>query len=260
MWWDRSEPLEIHLSDRAVGFGPSSVQPGQWVETSGLDDSLRQVAARLSLNASLDVCRIRVWLGTGLAQPYLVPSASGVRNKHEARALAVTMASDATAIEGDVRIWIDRWRAGEATLAVAMPAHVWQGLQDVVTSQAAARDRAPRMSKVRRVAIVSIRPWWNLPFDELLADSRRDARRTGWSLSDGANTLHGVIDRGAVLEIGCDRPGPHDPTGDLLRRRLQVTWGAATQARHLFFERQASGTEARALPLGAWCQAAGDVA
>ena len=260
MWWDRSEPLEIYLSDCVVGFGATGAKPGHWNETSGLEHSLRQAAERLSPAAAPDTRRLRIWLGAGVARPYVVPASSGARSKHEARVLATAMASDATGIDGDVRLWLDHWRVGEATLAVAMPASVWQGLQAIVTTRNASRGDTPRKGRMPAMAIASVRPWWNLPFDELIAQSRSDGSRLGWSLSEGAGILHGVIDRGTVAEIGYDTPGPHDPTGDLLRRRLQVNWGAATVARHLSFERQEGGAEAQGLPVGAWREAAGSVA
>jgi hypothetical protein len=256
VWWDHSEPLEVYLSDNAVGRGTTSAAAAYWVETSGLDDSLQHVAAWLDAAAAPKVRRIRVWLSASLAWPYLVPATSGARNKREVQALATAMAHDATGIDGEVRLWLDRWRVGEPALAVAMPATVWQGLHDIVRTRNALRTTRSRKERMPAIAIVSMRPWWNLPFDGLLAESRSEANRVGWSLSDGAGILHGVVDRGSVAEIGLDRPSPHDPSGDLLRRRLQVNWGAVS-ARHLHFERHASGVGASPLPIGAWRDVSG---
>ena len=252
MWWDRSEPLEIYLSDSVAGRGATAAAPAHWVETSGLDESIRQVASWLAPPAGTGVRRVRVWLSPSLARPYLVPAGAGARNKREVQALATAMASDATGIDGEFRLWLERWRADEQTLAVAMPLSVWQGLHDVVGARNALRTTIPRNERLPAIEIVSMRPWWNLPVDSLVSESRSEASRIGWSLSDGAGILHGVVDRGSIVEIGFDRPGLHDPTGDLLRRRLQVNWGAAL-ARHLHFEQHASGAQAVLAPIGAWC-------
>jgi len=175
----------------------------------------------------------------------------------EARALATAMAPDATGVDGDVRLWLDRWRVGESTLAVAMPTRVWEGVHDIVKARNALRTTAPRKGRAPAIEIASVRPWWNLPLDALLAETRRDASRIGWSLSHGDSVSHGVVDRGGVVEIGIDRAGPRDPTGSLLRRRLQVNWGVAAAARHPAFERYPGSAEARPLPIGAWREATG---
>lgn len=259
MWWDRSEPLEVYLSDNAAGRGATAAAPAHWAETSGLDDSLQLVAGWLDPAVAPHLRRVRVWLSASLAWPYLVPAASGARNKREVQALATAMARDATGISGEVRLWLERWRIGEPTLAVAMPAAVWQGLHDVARTGTALRRTLRGKVRASAIEIVSVRPWWNLPFDALLAESRNKASRFGWTLSEGAGILHGVVDRGSVVEIGFDRPGPHDPTGDLFRRRLQVNWGVVP-GRHLRFERYASSGEASPLPIGAWRDAPGSAA
>lgn len=259
MWWDRSEPLEVYLSDNAVGRGATAAAPVHWVQTSGLDDSLRHVESWLDPATAPHLRRVRVWLSASLTWPYLVPATSGARNKREVQGLATAMAHDATGIDGEVRLWLERWRIGEPTLAVAMPVKVWQGLHDAVKAGNALRTAMRRKVRASAIEIVSMRPWWNLPFDALLAESRDDASRVGWTLSEGAGLLHGVVERGSVVEIGFDRPGLHDPTGDLFRRRLQVNWGVVP-VRHLRFERYASSGEASPLPIGAWRDASGSAA
>ncbi len=259
MWWDRSEPLEVYLSDDALGRRATAAAPAQWVETSGLDDAIRHLSAWLDPALAPDVRRVRVWLSTSLAWPYLVPAASGARNQREVQALAKAMARDATGIDEEVRLWLERWRAGEPTLAVAMPVGVWQGLHDVVKAGNALRTTMRGKVRASAIEIVSVRPWWNLPFDALLAESRNEANRIGWTLSEGAGLLHGVVDRGSVVEIGFDRPGLHDSSGDLFRRRLQVNWGVVP-ARHLCFERHAGGGEPSPLPIGAWRDVPGSAA
>jgi len=252
VWWARSEPLEVYLSDREVGLGRRGVRSSQWAETSDLSDALQQLAGWFGTPACSGVRQVRVWLSGDLARPYLVPAASGARSAREARVLATAMAADAAAFDGEVRLWLDRWRSGEPTLAVAIPAQVWQGLHEVVATWSASR------AGNAAIGIASIRPWWNMPFDELLADSRREASRLGWSLADAEGAVHGVIDKGAIVEIGYDRPGVHDPAGVLLRRRLQVNWGAISDIRHLRFERDAVGAEPSTHVVGACRDVAGN--
>jgi hypothetical protein len=258
VWWDRSEPLEVYLSDVAAGRGATATAPAHWVDTSGLDDSLKHAAAWLDPAVAPGARRVRVWLCASLARPYLVPAASGARNKREARALATAMAADASGIDGGVRIWLDRWRSGASTLAVGIPVDVWRGLHDIVEARNSLRTKMPRQQRSPATRIVSVRPWWNLPFDALLAESRGEASRIGWSLTGNDGVLHCVVDRGSVVEIGFDRPGPNDPTGRLLRRRLQMNWGVTAAMRHLVFERHASSAEPQALPIGAWRDVSGN--
>lgn len=238
MWWDRSKALEVYLSDREVGWGFPSAAPARWLDSTGLDESLQQVATRLSSGAVPAVSKLRIWLSSSLAQPFLVPAASGARNRREAHAVALAMAPDATGIGGQARVWLDRWRPGESTLVVAMPEDVWKRMHELLAA--------------RRIKIVSVRPWWNLPFDELIEECRRDAARIGWSLADGGGILHGVIDRGSVVDVGFDRPGPHDPTGGLLKRRLRVGWGDVAVTRHLTLDRQPGRTGTQTHAIGGW--------
>lgn len=260
MWWDRSELLELYLSPGAIGRAATAVGAARWTQTSDLADSIRHLGSWLDDAAAPEVRRIRVWLSGSFAWPYLVPVASGARNRREVHALATAMARDATGIEGEVRLWLDRWHVDEPTLAVAIPADVWRMLHDMADARNAARRTMPRKQRLPAIKIASVRPWWNLPFDSLLTQSRGDANRVGWSLSDGDGVVHGVVDRGSVVEIGFDRPGLHDPTGSLLRRRLQVNWGAAAAGRHLHFERDAASPEMSALPIGAWRDMSGNLA
>ena len=252
MWWDHSEPLEVYLSDNEVGCRLSSSTPVDWVDTSGSEQALQHVAAWLDGSTGLRARRVCVWLSASLAQPFLVPALSGARNKREVAALAKAMTQDATGMDGEARLWLDRWRPGDSTLAVAIPADIWKRLHDIIEAGNDVRKKTPRQLRPSRLALVSVRPAWNLPFDTLLAESRSAPGRMGWSLTDGASILHGVVDQGRVTAIGFDRHAPHDPAGTLLRRRIQVNWGLVSTSQHLVFERQAGTAETQPFPIGAW--------
>lgn len=260
MWWDRSKPAEVYLADHRVGMALAPSTAPRWFDTADLDESLQRLAVWLASEEAAGVGKLRAWLSGSLARPYLVPAASGARNPREAHALAAAMAPDATGVSGDLRVWLDRWRADRPTPAVAIAETVWQRLH---ASVAAAHDLRRDASNGRRrptLTVASVRPWWNLPVDRLLQDSRRDASRIGWSLVEGDGLLHGVIDGGQVVEIDFDRPGAHDASGDMLRRRLQANWGAGTRARDLAFDPAMAVAPASTHAIGSWRDLSGGAA
>ena len=252
MWWDRSEPLEIYLSEREIGFAHAAFAPARWSDVVEVDESMERLRFVLSTDELLAVRRIRIWLSNGLARPFLVPATSGARNAREARTLAGAMAADATGLQGPLRLWNGRWRAGEPVLAAAMEQAHWQRLQDVVEQSNQAHGLLPRNRRPPVRAITSVRPWWNLPFDDLLAQTRDDGTRVGWSLACEDGLVHGVIERGAPVEIGFDRPGAHDFGAAQLVRRLEVNWGSVDAIRHLRRARDAGGASSHRHLFGDW--------
>ncbi len=257
MWWDRSKPLEVYLSERRLGVAWRASVPATWIDSANLDEALARLGDWLSADETSGIGRVRVWLSASLARPYMMGASIGARSQREAHILATTMASDTTGLAGASRVWLDRWREDRPALAVAIPEAVWQQLHAGVALADGARARASNGLRRRSLAVASVRPWWNLPFDHLLDECRRDSSRLGWTLNEGDGLLHGVIERGQLVEIGFDRPGPHDPTGGMLRRRLQANWGSSVPVRDLVFDASTALAPGSPHAIGAWHDAVG---
>ncbi len=250
MLWARSELMEVYLSERLLGLKLPGGQGSRWIDIVDVNSAIAHLEQSIVSEDLASVGYVRVWLSSALSRPFLVPAVAGARSKREANALAIAMASEATGMDGTPRIWLDRWRADVSTMAVAMPETVWSALQGLVAGRRAWRAGAPRRRRVRELDIASVRPWWNFPLDELLAQKSSAEGAIGWSMQDEDGVLSGMIERGAVMEAGFERRTAHDPAGTLLRRRLEANWSSTAQARHLVFEREAENS----LPIGAWSE------
>ena len=240
MWWDRSELTDIYVSPTCIGLASQRAGATSWVEADGLEDGLDQLAKALTQPPVQTSKRLRVWLASALARPLMLSAASGARNREEAKSLAMMLAPDATGFDEPVRVWAGAWRKGRGGLAVVMPERAWTALHSTI-AQASTAGRA--------LALVSVRPWWNHAMDAVIAKSKQEASRIGWSLAEVGGVLHGVVDRGQPVEAGFDLPASHDVDATLLRRRLEVQWDPRASTNHLDFVRDGGVPGA---PLGGW--------
>jgi hypothetical protein len=243
VWWDRSEIAEIYLSPSCVGVASAASPVPRWIEAGDGVDAL-QAFERLLAEPPASACaRVRVWLGSTWTRPLLVPADAGARDAREATALAAMLAADAVSFDGPVLTWSAPWRRGRDTLAVVLPLDLWNDLRRVVGIVDAARrelDKRGDPTAARSLRLASVRPWWNQALDGVLADSGRATGRFGWSLVEPDGIVHGLVEDGALRQVGFDLPGAHDRGGALLRRRLEATWSAEGDPRHLDFSRAAS--------------------
>jgi hypothetical protein len=238
VWWDRSELVDVYLAPTSIGLASRLVDEVSWIETAGLNDTITRLAGALTRAPWRSCGRVRVWLGSMLARPLMLPSASGARNREEAKGLAAMLAPDATGLDGPVRVWANAWKESRGGLAVVMPASVWTALGSAIDQTRTERARTRHEDVARSLELVSVRPWWNQVMDAAIEDSARDSRCIGWSLTEGRGVVHGIVDKGSPVEVGFDLLGEHDADGSLLRRRLQVNWDSTTESRHLEFDRR----------------------
>ncbi len=255
MWWDRSELAEVYFSETCIGLRHGLGDTATWIDANGLDDGVTHLVDALTSGDLRSCGRIRVWLGAELARPLILSSGSGARTREEAKALAMMQSPDVTGIDGPVHVWANAWRKGRGGLAVIMPDAAWMALHDAIDRVCAGRASTLHKDAARSLKLASVRPWWNQVMDVVIDDSIKEHAAMGWSLAEAGGVVHGIVDNGVPVEAGFDLLGAHDGDGTLLRRRLQVNWGAMASSQHLHFMRHGDG---RAGAVGSWCPSGGE--
>jgi hypothetical protein len=220
VWWVRSRRVEVYLGSTLVGCRGLDDLTERWAEVASLDEGLARLTEWMAVAAV--PLRARVWLGSALARPFVVAADAGARDAGEASELARAVASDATGLGGELKVWLAPWRARRATLAVAIPQLLLSALEAT-----AGQRRGQR--------VVSVRPWWNQVLDDAIERSRGQARSIGWSLTEPDGLVQGRLDAGQVVEAGFEAPRVHDPGGTMSRRRLQIGWGEIDLVEHFAF-------------------------
>lgn len=220
MLWVRSRSIEVYLSPTTVGCRGLDDSGDRWAQVASLEDGMAQLKEWLA--DSTTPVRARVWLGSCLARPFVISANSGARNTGEARELAGAMASDASGLEGDLKVWLAPWRAASATLAVAIPQSLHASLVALIGARKGQR-------------VTSIRPWWNQYLDDVIERSRASASSIGWTVAEPDGLVQGRIVSGDVVEAAFEPPRTLDPDAVLIRRRLSIGWGELDEIEHLVF-------------------------
>lgn len=91
--------------------------------------------------------RLDIWLSGALARPFVLPPLAGLKTCAEAVRVAQAKASDATGLPGDSTVWLDRWKPGQACVAVAMQRELSEALL--------------ALKRANGFAVKQIRPWWS---------------------------------------------------------------------------------------------------
>lgn len=221
MWWDRSRSVEIYLGTNLVGIRWHQ-EEAAWSEVDDLQDGLMQIAAWVKEGGTQ--AKARVWLASGLAQPFLIPAGSGAKNRSEAKMLAMAVAKRLLNDPSEPTCWCDRWSVGQTTLAAGVSSQVWSLLQELAAGD-------------RRVRISSVRPWWNQMLEGSL---RRSEQVSGLSLEEPDGVMFAKYADGRVLEIGFERPKAYDPDWRLTYRRLETSWADMTFMENFCFSRQSA--------------------
>lgn len=94
-----------------------------------------------------------MWLSGALARPFMAPVVPGVRSEQEARAIAASMAPEATGLAGACQVHLDGWTAQGPTLATAMLGELYELLNGKDLPL-----KAPR----------AVRPWWSAVVNQVL--------------------------------------------------------------------------------------------
>lgn len=144
MWWAGSNAVDVYIGPAAAGVCGSKV-PLTLRTADGLDAAIASAGAQLKALARPNL-RMRVWLGGGLCQAFLLPGIEGLKSDAERWRVAVAAAAAHTAIDGDCAVWLDSVSSAAGTLAAAVSAPLPQRLADALAEQG---------------RVQSIRPWWS---------------------------------------------------------------------------------------------------
>ncbi len=205
MWWaGRAQTLDVWLGrsfaawSRGAGIGRR--KEGLAGPESGLLWLLEeQGRERLPL-------RWTVFLGSGLARPFVFVSPRGLKSLGEVCAVASSMASEQSGWSEDARVWVSEPDQEGRRLAVAAVASALQALE------ACARDV--------RARLVSVRPGWARLTGEVADGSRARGNLLIASDPDGCIALAGDRQRwwwGGALDLKDVQTG-----GDAWKARLAM--------------------------------------
>ena len=157
--------IEAYLSTNRVGWRVGAAAT-QWVDVPDIGAALDTLRAHHSAGASRPA---RVWLSARLAPPVIFPADTGARSASEAMALVQHAFRDALAGSDKFETWQLPWKPGRPLVAAAMDCELLDTLRRM-PSGAQARWWSPRAC-----GVLSIRPWWNIP----------------WAIAAGAPSAHG---------------------------------------------------------------------
>jgi len=223
VWSVRSRRVEVYLGETLVGWRVAGEAAARWETTASVEEGLALMARWGAEDAMKK--RLRVWLGSSLARPWVLAVDAGARSSAEARALATATARDMTGWN-DATVWVEPWRAGRPTACVAVPNKVKTAL--------IAKDSSTSGAVVR---VESLRPWWNRMLDDILPRTRAERSGWGWSLAEPDGLVCGTVREGKLDEVRFESRKTHDLQWTLLRKRLSVTWAEMGGIDHRRFVR-----------------------
>jgi hypothetical protein len=161
VWWVGSKVGDLYLGTRSVQLrvGAELV----------LDEAVADVeAGLLRLAAALEGqpkrSRFRVWLGSGLCRPFLLPEVTGMGEKDDWMPVAESLAAEATGLAGPCRVWLDGARM-RPRLAVAVATALISQVFEVLPEK----------------RIQSLRPWWS---EVLKVHAKREKAGNALAVSD----------------------------------------------------------------------------
>ena len=223
-------------------------------------DAQAEWHALRNLEAALDVLsayfrrlprghnRVRVWLSASYARAFIMPADGGAQNRSEALALAQSVATDLTGIDGKLLVWLDRWQVGGPCAAVAMP-------QSIL-------DRLYLLCKEHSATLGSVKPWWTLALGAARAISHDQLRSVCWSLAEPDGLTLGTVEAGQVRQLNSSEVLSHDPQWTNTRRRALLTAGENVFVWECLADLNKStaglspnkGGHSNELPIGAWTE------
>lgn len=144
MWSAGSEAVSVYVGETVAGVAIGDA-PAVWLQADGAVDAWQRALQHLR-EAPVRRRKVELLLSGGLARPFIVQAAAGVKRWSEAVEVAQGLAPDATGLDGPCIAWLDVWHTGKPGVAVAM--------------QRALRDELEAIAASQRVRLALIRPWW----------------------------------------------------------------------------------------------------
>jgi hypothetical protein len=151
VWSVGSERWDVFVGEDVAGLAAPGDGAVTWTRCEsamrGFETSAAQLLQMRAEKGQKGAVRARLWLSGALARPFVLPAMEGVKRWQEAIQIAETLAPESTGLDGACTVWLDRWHAGTATLAVAASSELLRSVEE--------------MAQVQGLQIATISPWWN---------------------------------------------------------------------------------------------------
>ena len=178
---------------------------------------------------------VRVWLGGGLCQAFLLETPSGLRDENEVRRLAAGLAPERTGLTGPCDAWVEDGAGGVPRVAAAVNSSTLQRVRDGAAAAG--------------VRVLSIAPWWRAA-QQALAASLRDDQRGLMAIEDGESLTLLCSETSGYVSAATWLPALDSASTGALRRRLLV--GVEVTPAHQLNVRLDFDGECAAVPEGSF--------
>ena len=164
--------IEAYLSTTRVGWRVGATTT-QWADVADIGAAIETLRTQ---HAAADGCRLRLWLSARLAPPVILPPDTGARSASEVAALVRHACRETLPESADFTTWTAPWKPGNALVAAAVDRELLDTLRHLPNG---ARSR---WWSLRASDVLSIRPWWNIPWT--IADGHRTATGASFTLDE----------------------------------------------------------------------------
>ena len=154
--------IEAYLSTTRVGWR-NGTSPAQWVDVPDIGAALEALGTH---HEAVNGRGVRVWVSARLAPPVILPPSTGARSTSEIAALVRHAFREAFSDSTDFKTWTTPWKPDRALVATAMSSELLDTLRRMPNGTRS-HWWSPRAS-----GVLSIRPWWNIPWAMTAGDQR----------------------------------------------------------------------------------------
>ncbi len=226
--------IEAYLSTTRVGWRVGATAT-RWTDVADIGAALETLRAH---RADADACRLRVWLSARLAPPVILPPATGARSASEVAALVRHACGEALPDSTTFTTWTAPWKPGSALVAAAVDNELLDTLRRMPNGTRS------RWWSLRTSGVLSIRPWWNIPWT--IADGHRIATGASFTLDEPDGLLFWRLLSGTSESSKAWVAHPTEELRTPQRRRFDASSPAASPAAAHWYLRPEDGD----LPIG----------
>jgi hypothetical protein len=210
--------IEAYLSTTRVGWRVGAAAT-QWFDVADIGAALETLRTH---HAAQDNRLLRVWLSARLAPPVILPPATGARSASEVAALVRHTYREAFPDSTDFTTWTALWKPGSALVAAAVERELLDTLRRMPN------DTRSRWWSLRACGVLSIRPWWNIPW--AIADGHPAAAGASFTLEEPDGLLFWRLLPGTSESSKAWVAHPPEELKTPQRRRFDATSPAGSPA------------------------------
>jgi hypothetical protein len=190
VWSAGSERVDVYLACGRIGVR-GGAEPQAWKVFDAPIGDFQRLAGEVAAIVQ-GRKKVRLWLSGELARPFLFGPVAGLHRWAEVERVLEAAAPEASGLDGPCRVWIDGDPTRQACVAVAVPVALVEAL-------AAAK-------REKRLAAVSVRPWWSAALNAVLA-SEPAAQLVVVDDHDALTVLQGGAGQYQGASTGWPHPG-----------------------------------------------------